>query len=234
MNYYSATINSATENWCGHGGPQDAPFLEYGHITSKDFKKMRSGSYNKAPKKIQEKWKFVGLNLITKVNASWSKADARREKLMSNVISLSDEVIVEWYFYVYFQEWKKKHEKLTKAKQDKTLVAKIQQRKKKGEEHASKKYLCPFFIMMSDLNKKHCAKDKTEISTWDEALKDEEKNRLKQKQQGKRTQQEMENDENGTAAMSGGKQKKGKEWHDGYEGFDPSNIIYGKGSREEV
>ena len=233
VNYNSFPTLFSTEIWCGGGGSSGAPITSYGHITSEDFNKMRSGNYKTATKNIQEKWKFVGLNLIPKVNTSWSKSDTRKEVHMSEVISLSDEVIVEWFFYAYFEEWKKKHEKLTTARKYKTVVEKTPQRKKKGEEHASKKYLFPFFVMMSDLNIKHCAEDKADITTWDEALKQEENDRLKEKQNGKRGQAGEENSENGTTT-SGGKQKKAKEWHDGIKDFDIRKIIYGKGKKAVV
>ena len=105
---------------------------------------MRSGKYKDAKKDIKEKWKFVGLTLIPKVNASWNKIDACRKNLMSDVITLSDEVIVQWYFHAFFGEWKKKHKDLAEARKKGEAVAKTPRKKRKGEEHASKKFLFEF------------------------------------------------------------------------------------------
>ena len=196
----------------------------YNHITPDDFKKFRKGKYEHASREIQEKWKYVGLNLMEKVNTAWKAKATRRQKLLSEVVSVSDECIVGWYFHSYLGEWKDRYEEIQKSLEEGQAIPSKKGKKQSGKGHASKKELAEFFRSVVWMEHLYQEEDKKkDLITWDEALQTMERKEYEETMRGKRSKSDLE--------KKGKKQKKPVNWYDGTPDFDGTMISYGNITR---
>lgn len=200
----------------------------YGHIKPEDFKKFRKGKFENASKEVQEKWKYVGLYLINKVNTAWTSKAMRRQKLLSEVVSITDEAIVGWLFHSFFGEWNMRYEELQKAQAEGDDVPKKKGKKQSGKGHASKKELAEFFRRVVWLEHLHNENMKDETIGWDKALQRVEQKELEEKMRGKRHGEENNQEKKSK------KPKKPKNWFDDEPGFDASMISYGNINRTVI
>ena len=209
---------------------------KYGYITASDFRDFRDGHWNDATEEIKEKWLFVALVLIPYVNPKWKKLDTKRTKLMTETITVSDEVIVQWYFHSYHDKWIRDYQETIELEANGGEKKKKKRSKQKGTEHISIKELGPYFKMMSDLVRVKEG-DNEDILSWDNALRKHElqqMNKMIKQKENKDGEDGKENDDTGNAANRNKKTKEEKKWWHGVEGFNAGMIIYDKVAKSAI
>ena len=156
-----------TDLWC-----RNSKFGHMDHITAEDFQQFRMGDHAEASDETKEKWKFVGIQLMTHVNQEWARKETRLNRTMRSVVSASDEALVAWHFQTHMEsEWKDRVKEDLANLERGEQGPKKKRRKKAGVRHAAQEKLCDYFQWKKMFTPRR--EDKSaESNSWDQALMD--------------------------------------------------------------
>jgi hypothetical protein len=128
---------------------------------------FREGEFKNAPVKVQEAWFLFLGTFLTAAYSSWNKKDTKETRLLSTVITPSDETLALWILKFYHKDWKNEvsmeEESVLYPPQDDEGKNKKGKGKKAGK-HKSVVYAAQYIQMHA----KTVAKRELDKS-WDEA-----------------------------------------------------------------